>query len=87
MQALNAPPEAPGPVSYTVISTIHDEVVTPYQSQALDGGTVTNVVLQDRCPHDLTEHVAIIYDPAALQWVVNALGRDGPANPSFQPVC
>src|SRR6266540_10485 len=28
MQALNAPPEAPGPVSYTVISTTHDEVVT-----------------------------------------------------------
>lgn len=29
MQALNAPPEAPGPVSYTVISTRYDEVVTP----------------------------------------------------------
>jgi pimeloyl-ACP methyl ester carboxylesterase len=87
MHALNAPPEAPGPVSYTVISTTHDEVVTPYQSQALAGDTVTNVVLQDRCRHDLTEHVGIIYDPAALQWVVNALGRDGPADPSFKPTC
>jgi triacylglycerol lipase len=87
MQALNAPPEAPGPVSYTVISTTHDEVVTPYQSQALTGDSVTNVVLQDRCPNDLTEHNAIIYDPVALQWVVNALGRDGPADPAFVPTC
>jgi triacylglycerol lipase len=87
MQMLNAPPEAPGPVSYTVVSTTHDEVVTPYQSQALSGDTVTNVVLQDRCPNDLTEHNAIIYDPVALQWVVNALDRSGPADPSFVPTC
>ena len=45
MHALNAPPEAPGPVSYTVVSTRYDEVVTPYQSQALSGDSVTNVVL------------------------------------------
>jgi triacylglycerol lipase len=87
MQALNAPPEAPGPASYTVISTRYDEVVTPYQSQALTGDTVTNVVLQDRCPNDLTEHNAVIYDPVALQWVVNALDRAGPADPAFAPRC
>jgi triacylglycerol lipase len=74
-------------VSYTVISTRYDEVVTPYQSQALAGDTVTNVVLQNRCPTDLTEHLGIIYDPVALQWVVNALGRDGPADPGFRPRC
>jgi pimeloyl-ACP methyl ester carboxylesterase len=87
MQALNQPPEAPGPASYTVISTRYDEVVTPYQSQALTGDAVTNVVLQDRCPADLTDHVAIPYDPVALQWVVNALERPGPADPAFQPRC
>jgi pimeloyl-ACP methyl ester carboxylesterase len=87
MQALNAAPEAPGPVSYTVISTRYDEVVTPYQSQALTGDTVTNVVLQDRCPADLTDHIAMPYDPVALQWVVNALERPGPADPAFQPRC
>ena len=78
MKALNAPPEAPGPVSYTVVSTRYDEVVTPYQSQALSGSTVTNVVLQSRCPGDLTEHVGIIYDPVALQWARDALLRPGP---------
>jgi hypothetical protein len=63
------------------------EVVTPYQSQALTGSTVTNVVLQNRCPGDLTEHVGIIYDPVALQWVRDALPRPGPANPAFVPDC
>jgi triacylglycerol lipase len=87
MKALNAPPEAPGPVSYTVVSTRYDEVVTPYRSQALSGSTVTNVVLQNRCPGDLTEHVGIIYDPVALQWARDALLRPGPANPAFVPDC
>ncbi len=87
MQKLNAPPEAPPPPSYTVVSTRYDEVVTPYQSQALTGDTVTNVVLQDRCPEDITDHVGIPYDPIALQWAVDALGRPGPADPAFQPLC
>src|SRR5919106_1431813 len=73
MRRLNAPPEAPPPPSYTVVSTRYDEVVTPYTSQALTGAT--NVVLQDRCPEDITEHVGIIYDPIALQWTMNALER------------
>jgi triacylglycerol lipase len=87
MQKLNAGEEAPPPPSYTVVSTTHDEVVTPYQSQALTGSTVTNVVLQDRCPEDITEHVGITYDPIALQWTLNALGRAGPADPSLKPLC
>jgi pimeloyl-ACP methyl ester carboxylesterase len=85
MRRLNAPPEAPPPPSYTVISTRYDEVVTPYQSQALEGAT--NVVLQDRCPEDITEHVGIVYDPIALQWTLDALGRPGPADPAFVPLC
>jgi pimeloyl-ACP methyl ester carboxylesterase len=87
MQKLNAGEEAPPPPSYTVISTRQDEVVTPYTSQALSGSTVTNVVLQDRCPEDVTDHVGIIYDPVALQWTINALDRAGPADPAFRPTC
>jgi triacylglycerol lipase len=85
MKKLNAGVEAPPPPSYTVISTKYDEVVTPYRSQALKGAT--NVVLQDRCPEDITEHVGIVYDPIALQWALNALGRTGPADPAFRPAC
>ena len=85
MQKLNAPPEAPPPPSYTVVSTRYDAVVTPYRSQALAGAT--NVVLQDRCPEDITDHVGIVYDPIALQWTMNALERPGPADPAFIPLC
>ena len=53
--------------------------------QALSGAT--NVVLQDRCPLDLVEHVTIQDDPVAARWVLNALGRNGPADPSFRPRC
>src|SRR3954447_11309078 len=87
MNKLNAGEEAPPPPSYTVVSTKYDEVVTPYTLQALTGSTVTNVVLQDRCPEDITDHVGIIYDPIALQWALNALGRPGPADPAFRPLC
>ncbi|HEY2692091.1 MAG TPA: alpha/beta fold hydrolase [Streptosporangiaceae bacterium] len=78
----------PGP-SYTVISTRYDEVVTPYQSQALAGpaSQVTNVVLQDKCPADISEHLTIPDDPATVSWVLDALGRPGPADPSFSPTC
>jgi triacylglycerol lipase len=86
---IDAPQPLTGEIDYTVISTRNDEIVTPYQSQALAGpaGRVTNVVLQDRCPNDAIDHLGIIYDPAALQWVENALGRPGPADPAFAPVC
>jgi triacylglycerol lipase len=85
MKKLNAGTEAPPPPSYTVVSTRYDEVVTPYRSQALDGAT--NVVLQDTCPDDVTDHVGIIYDPNALEWALDALGRPGPADPAFRPTC
>jgi triacylglycerol esterase/lipase EstA (alpha/beta hydrolase family) len=78
----------PGP-SYTVISTRYDEVVTPYRSQALSdlSSQVTNVVLQSKCPSDASEHLTIPDDPVTLRWVLNALGRSGPADPSFRPRC
>jgi len=87
MQKLNAGDEAPAPIFYTVISTTHDEVVTPYQSQALAGPQATNLVIQDRCPADPVEHVGITYDPVALQWTLDALGRPGAADPAFVPDC
>ncbi|MFK4069066.1 esterase/lipase family protein [Streptomyces sp. NPDC029674] len=61
-------------VRYTVIATKYDEVVTPYRSQFLDGPGVRNVTVQDLCPVDLSEHVAIgILDRVAHHEVANAL--------------
>jgi triacylglycerol lipase len=91
MQRLNAGDETPPPASYTTVSTVFDEVVTPWESQALAGSPseVTNVVLQERCPGNLSEHILIGIpgDRVALQWALNALERPGPANPRFRPDC
>ncbi len=86
---LNAGGDTLSGVFYTVISTRYDEVVTPYQSQALSGPSsqVTNVVLQNRCPFDISEHLTIPDDPVTARWVLNALGRSGPADPSLRPSC
>jgi triacylglycerol lipase len=76
--------------SYTVISTVHDEVVTPFQSQFLSGSAeqVTNITLQNRCPLDLIEHDQTPNDPVVHQWVLNALSQpDGPADAGFRPLC
>lgn len=88
LQNLNAGDETPGEVSYTQVVTQHDEVVVPYTSGYLAAGArTTNIRLQDRCPLDLSEHLAISYDHVALQWVKNALARSGPADPGFMPRC
>jgi triacylglycerol esterase/lipase EstA (alpha/beta hydrolase family) len=86
---LNAGAETPPPVDYTVIETMYDEVVVPYASAFLSGpaARVTNVTLQQRCPTDIVGHLGITTDPVALQWVENALGGTGPANPGYIPVC
>ncbi|HVL90968.1 MAG TPA: alpha/beta fold hydrolase [Actinomycetota bacterium] len=86
-QHMNTGDLTPGAASYTQIETIYDEIVTPYTNTLLpeEPGVVTNVVLQDRCPHDAFEHVLLTHDPFALAWALNALGTDGPADPAFVP--
>jgi triacylglycerol esterase/lipase EstA (alpha/beta hydrolase family) len=84
LQRLNAGGDTVPGVDYTVIESEYDEVVTPYTSAFLAGPEVTNITLQDQCPLDLADHLAMPYDSPALQDVVNALGAD---SPSFQPDC
>ncbi|MGW7817289.1 esterase/lipase family protein [Streptomyces puniciscabiei] len=63
-------------VSYTVIATGLDEVVTPYTHQFLTAGpgaTVKNLTIQDVCREDASEHLSIAYDSNAAQLVRNAL--------------
>ncbi|MGW0702532.1 esterase/lipase family protein [Streptomyces sp. NPDC002867] len=71
---LNAGGDTVPGVRYTVIATRYDQVVTPYGSQYLSGPNVRNVLLQDLCPVDLSEHVAIgVFDLIAYHEVANAL--------------
>jgi triacylglycerol esterase/lipase EstA (alpha/beta hydrolase family) len=84
LDELNGGRETVPGVEYVVIQTRYDEVVTPYSSAFLDGARVRNITLQDACPTDYTEHIGIVYDPVALQFVQEALGRN---RRSFQPTC
>lgn len=71
---LNAGGDTVPGVRYTVIATRYDQVVTPYRSQYLTGPDVRNVLLQDLCAVDLSEHVAIgLFDRIAYHEVANAL--------------
>jgi triacylglycerol lipase len=63
-------------ISYTNIVTKYDELVRPYTS-GIEAG-MTNIVLQDRCALDLTEHFEIAADRNATVLVLNALD---PAHP------
>jgi triacylglycerol esterase/lipase EstA (alpha/beta hydrolase family) len=86
MHKLNAPPEAPPGVLYTVIATRYDEVATPYTTAFLAGSNVTNVLLQQQCSEDLIEHLAISYDSIALHDVLNALNPRHATPPTCKPV-
>jgi pimeloyl-ACP methyl ester carboxylesterase len=66
-------------VTYTMVMTKYDELVQPYTSGVMDGAT--NLVVQDQCLNDVSEHGAMAGDPVVLRDVLNALD---PAHP--QPV-
>jgi triacylglycerol esterase/lipase EstA (alpha/beta hydrolase family) len=84
LSSLNSVPAVAG-VTYVVIETAGDEVVTPYTNAFLPvAGNVQDITLQSQCPEDHSDHLSIPYDSNALQDVVNALGSD---NPNFQPSC
>jgi triacylglycerol esterase/lipase EstA (alpha/beta hydrolase family) len=83
---LNAGGDTLPGVSYTVITTRNDEVVTPYTSAFLDGGDVTNIVVQRQCALDQVEHIAIPYDHVALRDVLNALDPATAQPPRCSPV-
>jgi triacylglycerol lipase len=69
---LNADGEAIPGIEHTNVVTRYDELVTPPTSGVMrDGGT--NIILQDVCPADLSEHLAIAFDPVVTQLILNAL--------------
>ncbi|MFH9728414.1 esterase/lipase family protein [Streptomyces sp. NPDC017254] len=73
IQALNAGGETVEGVHYTVIASKYDQAVTPYGSSFLSGSSVTNVLLQDVCAQDFTDHLGIPKDGVALRQTLNAL--------------
>ncbi|MFG6120972.1 esterase/lipase family protein [Thalassobacillus sp. B23F22_16] len=83
LENLNQGDETPGNVSYTVITTKTDQVVTPYSSAFLDGPAtqVSNITIQDYYPLNLADHQTIVYEPLSYKFMFDALDHEGPADP------
>ncbi|HSV37435.1 MAG TPA: alpha/beta fold hydrolase [Nocardioidaceae bacterium] len=58
-------------IRYTNIVTRFDEIVVPYTSGIEPG--MTNYVLQDYCPTDLSDHLSIVASRTAADLTLNAL--------------
>jgi len=87
LAALNAGGETVASVSYTVIESNADEVVTPYTNAFLPAASnVTNILVQNQCAIDGSDHLEIAYDPIALTDVLNALDPAHPRSIPCQPV-
>jgi pimeloyl-ACP methyl ester carboxylesterase len=90
IKAINSNQETFAGISYTVAYTHTDWVVTPNQdaetgssSLRTGDGEISNVAIQDICPLDLNEHLAIgTQDPVAYALAIDALDHPGPADPS-----
>jgi triacylglycerol esterase/lipase EstA (alpha/beta hydrolase family) len=84
--ALNSGGETVPGVSYTVIQTRFDQVVTPYTSAFLSGAGVTNITLQNQCILDLGDHLSMPYDHIADADVLTALDPAHPQKPLCTPI-
>ena len=63
---------APG-VEYVNIMTRYDEAVLPYTAGYLEGPNATNIVVQDECDQDFSDHMAIAASARSQRYVLNAL--------------
>ncbi|RMI35639.1 esterase/lipase family protein [Nocardia stercoris] len=61
---------------YTVIASSTDPVTAPYEHTFLDGPGVTNVLLQQDCDLDHSDHESALYSPRVWQYVLDALQPD-----------
>ena len=89
MAALNSGQETFPGISYTEIYSHNDEEVQPNQDSSGTsslhggGGQITNVAVQDVCPNDTSEHLAVgSYDPVTWALFLDALDHAGPADPA-----
>ena len=87
--ALNSYQETFPGISYTEVYSHIDEIVTPNSDDTGSssvhggGGEITNVAIQDVCPADPSEHLAIgTQDYVAYDLAIDALEHPGPADPA-----
>ena len=67
--ALDSGPIAESGIEYHIIASEHDEVVTPVWTAFVNETGVTNFYIQDRCPLDITGHLAEPFDSNVIEQV------------------
>ncbi|MFF5218578.1 hypothetical protein [Micromonospora sp. NPDC000442] len=78
--ALNSGRETYPGISYTVIRSDADPLVPPETADLTGPGRIANVRLQDRCPANTADHLAVgTTDPVAEAVALDALRHPGPA--------
>lgn len=89
LTALNAGQETFAGISYTVIYTHLDEIVTPnlddngLSALHTGAGQISNVATQDICATNTADHLTIgTSDPIGYTLAINAIDHPGPANPA-----
>ncbi|MDH6283773.1 esterase/lipase family protein [Prescottella agglutinans] len=86
LSVLNPDPTRVPAVHFTAVVSRYDEVATPFTTGLLaDAPNVHNVVLQDPCPGDTTEHLQLPSDPAAVDQILHALDPERAASCSGFP--
>jgi len=60
-------------VEYTIVGTRYDEVTTPYDLTFIRRPGVRNIVLQNGCEQDTSDHLAMSYSPRAISIALQAL--------------
>jgi len=75
---LNTGPIAQPGVTYNVIASTSDELVTPKGTEFIDEPGVTNAYVQDLCPSDPVGHIGLAYDGGVANMIANALDPTRP---------
>ena len=73
-----------GDVRYAVVSSRDDTVVTPLAAQVPIGPAdrVGSVIVQDRCPGEVVDHIALPADPGVIAWTLATLDVGTAADPA-----
>ncbi|MFV0317071.1 MAG: esterase/lipase family protein [Microthrixaceae bacterium] len=73
LEELNRDGVATPGVKYVSVVTRNDEFVVPYTSGVIDEPGAIDVVVQEGCPADGSDHASIAYERRAMVVVLNAL--------------
>ena len=73
MRTLTDGPIAEPGVSYTIIASRTDVLVTPTETSFVREPGVRNMYVQDLCPFDPVGHIGMAFDPGVATMISNAL--------------